>query len=80
MSEPLAIHFVDDGAIPNNPRLPVLIYRGVFDLNSRDPAAQFESLFAKNKWIPQWRNGIYDFHHYHSTAHEVWVLQKVRFA
>ena len=30
--EPLAFMFKDDGAVPNNPRLPLLYYRGAFDL------------------------------------------------
>ena len=61
----------DDGAIPNNERLPLLVYQNAVRLPDDDPAAIFEALFAANQWRGSWRNGIYSFHHYHSTAHEV---------
>ena len=32
-TEPLALMFGDDGSIPNNPRLPLLVYRGAVDLS-----------------------------------------------
>lgn len=57
--------------VPNNNYLPVLIYHDALDLSAPDPASSFEQAFLRNGWPPQWRNGIYDFHHYHSTAHEV---------
>jgi uncharacterized protein YjlB len=60
-----------DGPIPNNARLPLLVYPGAVDLDADDPAAVFERLFASNDWVGCWRNGIFPFHHYHSTAHEV---------
>jgi uncharacterized protein YjlB len=61
----------DDGIFPNNARLPLLVYRQAVTLPSYDPAAVFETLFADHQWGSSWRNGIYGFHHYHSTAHEV---------
>lgn len=55
----------DDGTFPNNPR-PLLLYVGAVPA---DPAA-IESLFTTNDWPGAWRNGVYPYHHYHSTAHE----------
>lgn len=60
-----------DPEIPNNPRLPLLVYPGAVRLAGDDPAAVFEALFGGNDWVGCWRNGIFPFHHYHSTAHEV---------
>ena len=58
--------FEDDGRIPNS-RLPLLVYRQAVPA---DPAA-IEKRFAAHDWSGGWRNGIYPFHHFHSTAHEV---------
>jgi uncharacterized protein YjlB len=64
--------FRDDGFIPNNPRFPVAVYRSAVKLpRSLDPAAVWEALFESNGWGDTWRDGIYDYLHYHSRIHEV---------
>ncbi len=60
----------DDGTFPNNGRLPLLAYQGVLGLPTADPARGVEELFHANDWGGSWRNGIFGYHHYHSTAHE----------
>jgi uncharacterized protein YjlB len=59
-----------DGAMPNHPRFAVLLYRGAVEGGGEAAAAALEGLFARNGWPPQWRNGIYPFHHYHTLGHE----------
>jgi uncharacterized protein YjlB len=61
----------DDGSIPNNPKLPLLIYSRALALPATDPATSVLQLFESNQWEEGWVNGIYTYHHYHSTAHEV---------
>lgn len=60
--------FRSDGEIPNNPLLPVVIYRNA--VTSPDAAGYFETMFERNGWGGVWRNGIFDYHHFHSNAHE----------
>ena len=55
----------DDGTFPNN-RRPLLLYSGAVPA---EPSA-IERLFGNNDWPSAWRNGVYPYHHYHSTAHE----------
>jgi uncharacterized protein YjlB len=62
--------FADDGRVPNNPCLPLIVYRGVL-ATGPGAAAACEARFAVNGWSGGWRAGIYAYHHYHSTAHEV---------
>jgi len=69
-SEPETLAFAGDGAFPNS-RLPVLVYHRL-DL-ANDPASA-ERAFAANNWRGAWRDGIFPFHHFHSTAHEVLAI------
>ena len=56
--------------LPNNERLPVLLYRGVVEAERKKAAERFEWMFAYHGWPPQWRDTIFDYDHYHSTTHE----------
>ena len=60
-------HFDDAGAIPNS-RLPVLAHH---DVGAARDARECIELFASNGWLGAWVDGIYPFHHFHSTSHEV---------
>lgn len=67
--EPQTFVFDDDGLVPNN-RLPVLRYRLAVDVTGNEPERILENLFAANGWGDLWRNGIFDYLHYHATVHE----------
>jgi uncharacterized protein YjlB len=66
MAAPEIHRLADDGRFPNS-ALPLLVHRAALPA---DPAAM-ERTFAANGWSNAWRNGIFDYHHFHSTAHEV---------
>lgn len=60
----------DDGVFPGN-ALPVVLYRKAITPGHHDPAQGFIDRFESNGWGNAWRNGIFDFRHYHATTHEV---------
>lgn len=53
--------------IPNHPHWPLLLY---LDAAPHD-AGEVEQLFSSNGWGGTWRDGVFDYHHYHTTSHEV---------
>jgi len=71
----------DDGRFPNNGILPLLVYPQAVEIDSPgkngvkassgDAALAVERIFHANGWGSSWRNGVYPYQHYHSTAHEV---------
>ena len=65
-------HFLcpENDTFPNNPSLDLCIFKQVFSPDAANLVQLFEQCFQKNGWPPVWRNGLYDIHHYHSTAHE----------
>ena len=62
--------FEDDGRIPNNPNLPLLMYPRVLGESERNPSLCKEKL-AGNGWGGAWVDGVFSYHHFHSTSHEV---------
>jgi uncharacterized protein YjlB len=62
--------FEDDGRIPNNPELPLLVYAGVLGKSDLSPS-RCKELLAENRWGGTWVDGVFSYRHYHSNAHEV---------
>ncbi|SFE36256.1 cupin domain-containing protein [Alteribacillus iranensis] len=62
-----AMTFRNNGAIPNNEELPVLLYSGVF----KDNPEVCRDVFTENNWTNSWLGSIHEYDHYHSNTHEV---------
>jgi uncharacterized protein YjlB len=70
MTKPRELFLDEDPQVPNNPALPVLIYRRVLSPETDGKDRIFETRFAGNGWRGVWRNGIFRYHHFHPDAHE----------
>lgn len=68
--EPKTYFFKDDGTIPNS-KHPLLVYKNAFSARDEKGAEWLEEKFLSHHWSNSWRNGVYDYHHYHSITHEV---------
>lgn len=66
---PITFVFADDGLVPNN-TLPLLIYKAAIDVGTDHPEKTIEGLFGAHGWGAMWRNGVFDYLHYHATVHE----------
>lgn len=67
------LYFEDDGRIPNNPNLPLVIYKAVFN---EETVQKAESVLRRHDWSNSWTGGVFPYHHFHSTTHEVLVAVK----
>ena len=63
-TEVLSYLFGDDGRIPNNPTLPLLVYSQALDSSEQD-SSRCKELLAENGWGGAWVNGVFSYHHYH---------------
>jgi uncharacterized protein YjlB len=59
--------------VPNS-RLPVMWVRGALDGPIDDK--EVHALYRCNGWGGTWTWTVYDFHHYHSTAHEALAVAR----
>jgi uncharacterized protein YjlB len=55
---------------PNNPLLPVIVYRCVFGTKRSDKAHLFKNHYKANGWRGTWTDTIYRYRHFHTNAHE----------
>lgn len=69
--QPKALHLSRNDGVPNNLRLPVVVYPNVIRSSGAGPAGAFEAGLDETGWPPQWRDGLFTYHPYHSTAREV---------
>ncbi len=66
----------DDGVTPNNATLPLVLYRGALSAGDEAAETRIKQHFEANGWSNAWVNGIFDYQHYHATAHEVLGVAK----
>ncbi len=67
-SETIRFILPDDGVIPNNPRLPVVILKAALDPDL--PPARIHEVQRANGWTGNWIWTVFDYHHWHPDAHE----------
>jgi uncharacterized protein YjlB len=60
---------------PNNNSLPAIIYRQALQ-PGENAESEVKELFEKNGWSNAWTDSIFNYHHYHTTAHEVLAVIK----
>lgn len=72
MIEPQTLRFQPSQGVPNHPAFPVLLYRAAFAVG----VDTIERRVNANGWECRWRDGIFDYHHFHTTAHEALVIAK----
>jgi uncharacterized protein YjlB len=68
--EPSLFYLKETPEFPNN-RLPAVLYPRAISLPVPLTRLQITYLFARNNWTNAWDSGIFTYHHYHSTSHEV---------
>ncbi|MFC3418675.1 cupin domain-containing protein [Salinicoccus hispanicus] len=71
--EIIPLKIEDDGSIPNNPGLPLLLYKNVFEEGDDIPG-----VLNANDWSGDWLGSVHPFHHYHSNTHEVLAVKEGR--
>src|SRR5688500_8317531 len=64
----------EDGPFPYNGLLPLLVYREAFQLGNTTYPGTIKAILEANRCTHSWIDGIYDYHHYHSTAHEILII------
>src|SRR3954451_17087151 len=75
--EALTCVFEDDGLVPNNP-MPFVVYKQALQVANDQPEKTIEDLFGANGWGDMWRDGIFDYLHYHATVHEALGIARGR--
>ena len=65
------VFLTESDGMPNNGKLPLILYRAAVDLDDDEPEKTFEKIFAQHGWGDGFRGDTFPFHHYHSVAHEV---------
>jgi uncharacterized protein YjlB len=68
----------NNNRFPNNEKLPVILYQKILNLPAIMKARLIRTLFKKNGWYNSWKGGVFTYHHYHSTTHEVLGFYKGR--
>ena len=67
-------HLLKEDSVFPNSKYPLLVYKSALEVPKLFAARAIEKLLQENFWENSWRNGVYDYHHYHSTAHEVMAV------